>query len=149
SGIALVSDVSGRLNNLNKRIPIVRIKGVKERIPIKTMGDGLTRLFHIILALVNAKNGLLLIDEFENGLHWTVLPKIWYAMIKLSKALNVQVIATTHSRDCIKGFNENWKSNENDGSFYRLENEPENGGKIIPYTNEILSDAIESEVEVR
>jgi hypothetical protein len=35
SGIALVSDVSGRINNLNKRIPIVRIKGVKERIPIK------------------------------------------------------------------------------------------------------------------
>ena len=146
SGIALVSDVSGKSN---KRIPIVRIKGVKERIPLKTMGDGLTRLFHIILALVNAKNGLLLIDEFENGLHWTVLPKIWHAMIKLSKALNVQVIATTHSRDCIKSFNENWKSNENEASFYRLENEPIYGGRIIPYTNELLSDAIESEVEVR
>jgi len=53
-------------------------------------------------------------------------------MIKLSKALNVQVIATKHSRDCIKGFNENWKSNENDASFYRLENEPVNVGRIIP-----------------
>jgi len=149
SGVALVSDMSIRLENPNKRIPIVRIKGIKERVPLKTMGDGLTRLFHIILALVNAKNGLLLIDEFENGLHWTVLPKIWNAIIKLSKRLNVQVIATTHSRDCIKGFNEIWQSNENDASFYRLENDPVNGGKIIAYTNEILSDAIDSEVEVR
>ena len=91
-----------------------------------------------------------MIDEFENGLHWTVLPKIWNVIIKLSKELNVQVIATTHSRDCIiKGFNEIWQSNEKDASFYRLEKDSVNGGKIITYTNEILSDAIDSEVEVR
>jgi len=149
SGVALVSDASSRLDNSNKRIPIVRINGVKERIPLKTMGEGLTRLFHIILALVNAKNGLLLIDEFENGLHWTVLPKIWNAIIKLSKELNVQVIATTHSRDCIKGFNEIWKTNKDDASFYRLENNAINGNNLITYTNEILSDAIDAEVEVR
>lgn len=62
-GVALVGDVSERFGRTTKRIPIIRYKGITERIPLKTMGDGLTRLFHIILALVNSKNGFLLISE--------------------------------------------------------------------------------------
>jgi len=106
SAVALIGDISNDRfsSRKNKRIPIIRYKGIKERIPLKTMGDGMIRLFHIILALVNAKDGLLLIDEFENGLHWKIHPKLWDIILKLSYQLNVQVIATTHSRDCIKGF---------------------------------------------
>ena len=124
-------------------------KGLNERIPLKKMGDGLTRLFHIILALVNSKNGFLLIDEFENGLHWSTHPKIWDSIIRLSEKLNVQVIATTHSRDCIKGFFDVWISNEDAASFYRIEVDPVNGSKVINYICEMLSDAIDSDVEVR
>lgn len=148
-GIALVGDLSEKVGRRNKRIPIIRYKGLNERIPLKTMGDGLTRLFHIILALVNAKNGFLLIDEFENGLHWSILPKIWDILIRLSEELNVQIIATTHSRDCVKGFYEAWSSKEKSGTFYRIEADKLKGSKIINYTCEMLSDAIESDVEVR
>lgn len=149
SGVALVGDVADRFSRKNKRIPIIRYKGRDERIPLKTMGDGLTRLFHIILALVNSKNGFLLIDEFENGLHWAVHAKIWDIILRISEELNVQIIATTHSRDCIKGFYEVWGSKEESASFYRLEADSTNGSKIIGYTCEMLADAIESEVEVR
>jgi AAA15 family ATPase/GTPase len=149
-GVALVGDVvSDRIGRKKKRIPIIRYKGLNERIPLKTMGDGLTRLFHIILALVNSKNGFLLIDEFENGLHWTIHPKIWDIIIRLSQELNVQIIATTHSRDCIKGFYDVWSSKEEYASFYRLETDQIKGTKIINYTCEMLSDAIESDVEIR
>jgi len=149
-GVALVGDVvSDRIGRKRKRIPIIRYKGLNERIPLKTMGDGLTRLFHIILALVNSKNGFLLIDEFENGLHWTIHPKIWDIIIRLSQELNVQIIATTHSRDCIKGFYDVWSSKEEYASFYRFETDQIKGTKIINYTCEMLSDAIESDVEVR
>jgi AAA15 family ATPase/GTPase len=41
---------------------------------LKSLGDGITRFFHIIVALVNAQNGILLVDEFENGLYWKVQP---------------------------------------------------------------------------
>jgi len=54
----------------------------------------MTHLFHLIFALVNAKDGFLLIDEFENGLHYTVQPKVWELIFKLAKALNVQVFAS-------------------------------------------------------
>ncbi len=149
SGVALVGDMPERFSSIKKRIPIVRYKGIDERIPLRTMGDGLTRLFHIILALVNSKNGFLLIDEFENGLHWSIHPKIWDIVTRLSEELNVQVVATTHSRDCIRGFYEAWSSKEEYASFYRLEADSVNGAKVVGYTREMLSDAIESDVEVR
>ncbi len=91
----------------------------------------------------------MLIDEFENGLYWAIHPKIWDIIIRLSEELNVQIIAATHSRDCIKGFYEVWSSKEEYASFYRLEADHAKGSKIINYTCEMLSDAIESDVEVR
>ncbi|MGE0082788.1 MAG: ATP/GTP-binding protein [Desulfococcaceae bacterium] len=148
AGIALVGDASDRFRS-RKRIPIVRCKGMNERLPLKTMGDGITRLFHIILALVNAKNGFLLIDEFENGIHWKVQPKLWESIVRLAEKLNVQVIATTHSRDCITGFYEVWKSNPSLCAFYRLASAHDFGSKITAYSCESLSDAIASDVEVR
>ncbi len=131
------------------RIPIVRLEQSSERLPLKSMGDGMTRLFHLVLALVNAKDGTLLVDEFENGLHWSVLPKVWDTVFKLAVKLNVQVFATTHSRDCILGFKKAWEQNESLGSFHRLDADPENGARSIAYSLETLSDALDMDVEVR
>ncbi|MCP4217487.1 MAG: AAA family ATPase, partial [bacterium] len=55
-----------------KRIPIIRYSGSDERLPLKSLGDGMTRLFHIVLSMVNAAEGYVLIDELENGLHWSI-----------------------------------------------------------------------------
>ena len=49
------------------------------------------RTFGIALALVNARNGLLLIDEFENGLHYLVQPDLWRLIFQVARRLNVQV----------------------------------------------------------
>jgi AAA15 family ATPase/GTPase len=54
--------------------------------------------------MVNTANGLLLIDEFENGMHFRVLTDAWRAVFKLASRLNIQVVATTHSWDAIKAF---------------------------------------------
>jgi predicted ATP-dependent endonuclease of OLD family len=86
------------------------------------MGDGLTKLFHIALAAASAPKGILLIDEFENGLHWTVQEKLWSALAKAARDFNVQVFCTTHSRDCIESFTAAVKQAGPDGaSMYRLE----------------------------
>lgn len=147
TGVAFVEDIS-KGNGRDNRIPLVKIKGIDEPLPLKSMGDGMTRLFHIIVALVNAKDGLLLIDEFENGLHWTVQPKVWDIVFQLSDRLNVQVFATTHSCDCIKGFDRAWNNYPALGAFFRLD---ENNGliKATEYTSETLNDSIDMDVEVR
>ncbi|MEG4576557.1 AAA family ATPase [Microcoleus sp. N3A4] len=147
TGVAFVEDVS-RGTASDNRVPLVKIKGIEEPLPLKSMGDGMTRLFHIIVAIVNARNGLLLIDEFENGLHWSVQPKVWDIVFQLSDRLNVQVFATTHSRDCIKGFDQAWNNDPTLGAFFRLD---EKNGliKATEYTAETLNDSMDMDVEVR
>ncbi|EYT24426.1 AAA family ATPase [Acinetobacter sp. 1564232] len=87
-----------------RRIPLVRIEGVDFPIPLKSMGDGIIRLFQLSLRLYEAKDGFLFIDEFENGLHFGVQKQAWETVFELSKSLNIQVFATTHSWDCIESF---------------------------------------------
>lgn len=147
SGVAFVEDVSKGRSSDN-RIPLVKVEGIDEPLPLKSMGDGITRLFHIILALVNARDGLLLIDEFENGLHWSVQPKVWDIVFQLSERLNVQVFATTHSRDCIEGFDSAWNKYPELGTFFRLDAK-DHFIKATEYTSETLTDAIDMHVEVR
>jgi len=113
------------------------------------MGDGITRLFHIILALVTARNGILLIDEFENGLHWSVQSSVWKIIFRLAERLNVQVFATTHSRDCINGFEDAWRENESLGAFFRLDADKQGQVQARAYSLDILADALETAVEVR
>ena len=99
--IDAVSMVSGESGS---RVAIARARGLKRPAPLRSFGDGVNRLFAIILSLINARGGLLLIDEFENGLHYSVQPDIWRMIFKLARKLDVQIFAATHSQDAVKAF---------------------------------------------
>ena len=148
SGVAFVEDVNSRRSSRDNRIPLVKLQGYREPLPLKSMGDGMTRLFHIIVALVNARDGVLLVDEFENGLHWSVQSAVWDVVFRIAAHLNVQVFATTHSRDCIAGFEKVWNQHEPLGAFFRLE-EQDGTVAVTQYTPDTLSDSIDMDVEVR
>jgi len=141
-----VAFVEGELRK--GRIPLIKLKGVDERLSLKSLGDGVFRVFHMILSLVNAKGGYLFIDEFENGLHWSVQEKIWNVIFKLSDKLDIQVFATSHSRDCINSFEKVWKEHSSKGSFCRLDYDG-NKHHATTYDLDTLSDSMEMDVEVR
>ncbi len=86
------------------RFPVVKMKGTNEAVPLSRLGDGVNRLFSLMLALVNAKDGLLLVDEIDTGLHYSIQQDVWCLIFDLARRLNVQVFATTHSWDCIQTF---------------------------------------------
>jgi len=124
----------------------------EERLPLKSMGEGITHLFHIILGLVNSRNGILLIDEFENGLHFEVQQKIWELIYDLSDLLNVQIYATTHSRDTIGALKyvADKKGCEDKTKFIKLKSLPQKEMiKPVELTLEILKSIIDQGIEVR
>ncbi|MEC7121178.1 MAG: AAA family ATPase [Pseudomonadota bacterium] len=88
----------------SERVGILKLRGHKKPVPLGSLGDGMTRILQISLKMFAAKDGFLLIDEFENGLHYSVQEKVWQMIFEMSKKLNIQVFATTHSRDCIEAF---------------------------------------------
>jgi len=88
----------------SQRIAMARVHGGGHPIALRSYGDGLFRLFVLAVALVNAPQGLLLIDEIEHGLHYAVLPEMWRLIFQVATRLNIQVFATTHSWNCIEAF---------------------------------------------
>lgn len=91
-------------NSTKERISAVKIQNMKKAIPIKSLGDGMSRLLQIFLYALQASGGFLLIDEIENGLHYSIQEEVWEKLFKLAKELDIQVFATTHSQDAIKAF---------------------------------------------
>jgi AAA15 family ATPase/GTPase len=136
--------------NTRERTAVIKLTNLPSPLPLKSMGDGINRILTIILALINAENGFLLIDEFENGLHHTVQEKLWNIIFKLAEKLNVQVFVTTHSEDCIAGFESVLNSNSNtlDGKLIRLDNQ---GGTIkqVEFDANELKIATEQDIETR
>ena len=70
-----------------------------------SFGDGLKSYISIICALYSAKNGVLFIDEIDNGIHYCHFNNIWRIIFKISKAVNCQVFAVSHSHEMIESFN--------------------------------------------
>jgi predicted ATPase len=131
------------------RIPIVKIASLAEPVPLRSLGEGMNRLFGLILAIVNAKDGLLLLDEVESGLHYSVLPEVWRLLFTVAQRLNVQVFATTHSWDCITAFQQAAAENaEEEGVLIRLEMKK---GEIAATTfdESKLTIATREQIEVR
>ena len=127
----------------------VLLEGIERPILIGSLGDGVRHLMMVALSLVNARDGVLLIDEIDTGLHYTTLTDLWRLIFKTARHLNVQVLATTHSWDCIAAFSQAWNEvEESEGLFFRLSRR---GDKIKPviYTAEGLGIAVEQEIEVR
>jgi energy-coupling factor transporter ATP-binding protein EcfA2 len=79
---------------------VVKLAGTKPRIPLDSMGDGMWRMLDIALSIVGAAGGVLLIDEIDTGLHYSVMGDMWRLVYDAAKQLDVQVFAATHSRDC-------------------------------------------------
>lgn len=144
-----LNDGAGNTMRINDEIraPFVLLKDSDKRYRLSSMGDGINRILTIILALVNCKDGLFLLDEFETGLHYSVQADLWQIIFKLSEALNIQVFVTTHSSDCIDSFAE--INTEGKGKLIRLENRED---KIVEvsYDNEgDLKFAVDQDIEIR
>jgi AAA15 family ATPase/GTPase len=66
--------------------------------------DALQIELQLVLKIFPAKGGFLLIDEFENGLHFSIQEKVWELLFEMAQKLDIQIFATTHSWDCIESF---------------------------------------------
>lgn len=131
------------------RRAVVKLKWQDRPVPLKSLGDGAVRLFGVALALANSQGGFLVIDEAENGIHYSVQPDFWRMVLRTAYANNVQVIATTHSWDCTAGFAQAAADVEEvEGVLIRLQGD---GDQIraVEYSEDELKTVAEQGIEVR
>jgi len=128
---------------------IMQLADENQRIPIGNMGDGMWRMLGLALAIVNAKDGVLLVDEIDTGLHFTVMSDMWKMLWETAKRLNVQIFATTHSNDCWTSLADiaNAENPSEDGiTIHRIEKGKPNS---IVFTERQIAIAAERHIEVR
>ena len=119
--------------------------------PISSMGEGMRRIFSLLLAIATAENGIVLVDEIENGLHHSIHVDVWRAIAEAASAYNVQIFATTHSYEMIRAAHEAFQGREPfDFRLYRLgRNRDKNDIRVVSYNKEILNATIENNFEMR
>jgi len=115
-------------------------------VPIGLLGEGMNRVLRIMTGVCSVPGGRFLVDEIENGLHYTVMPDVWGAIAKAAEELDVQVFATTHSDECIRAAYEAVPAE--DLLYHRLDRVD---GEIqcVTYEPDTLEAALDMPAEVR
>ena len=133
----------------HERVPAVRVDGIDELIPLRSLGDGMQRIFSIVLALVNAKDGILLIDEVENGIHYSALLEVWQLIFRIAHRLNIQVFATTHGWDCLEAFQQAALEDQHEEALLiRLDDKDDGVGTTL-IDEKTLGAVVRTQMEVR
>ena len=131
------------------RRAVVKIRGQERPVPLKSLGDGAVRIFSTALAIANSRDGFFVIDEAENGIHHSVQADFWNMVMKASFENNVQVLATTHSWDCVVGFSHAAvEIEEAEGRLARVDRLGDQL-RIVEYTEEDLQVVTRQRIEVR
>lgn len=125
--------------------------GLPTRLPINVLGDGVRKVLAIILAIYKCRNGVLLIDELDNGLHFSIMSKLWEAILYACRKHHTQLFASTHSIDLVKSL---VKAIGNNGetqpvSAYKLIRKEDDELATLRYNARQLAYAITQEMEVR
>jgi hypothetical protein len=123
--------------------------GLGRLLPVPLLGDGMGRLLSLSLAIANAPNGLILVDEIENGLYHNAMVNVWQAVAEIAERFNVQVFATTHSEECIRSAHIAFTNRDSyDLRMHRLD--PVRGAiRATTYDQEMLEAAFREGLEVR
>ena len=136
------------LNN----VAYVGLEGIDQLLAVNMQGDGLRRYLNIVAASANPMNNIFLIEEIENGLHYSAYKKLWEAIFVLAPTTNKQVFITTHSKETLSRLNEMLEEHpeyQQMMRLYTLAKTPIKGHQAYKYSFEGLSGACENDVELR
>ena len=123
--------------------------GLRNLLPLALMGDGTRRLLTLVLAMGTASQGVVLFDEIESGIHHTKLGDMWQAAFEASSVFGTQLVATTHSMECVRAFHA-VAAAEGSRQAVLIRLERTNGlTRAVAYDSETLAAAIENNLEVR
>ena len=137
--------VSGRFAGI-----LVELDGKPaERVPLGSFGDGLRRLLSLSIAMIQSAKGVLLIDEIDTGLHFSVMAKLWRFIIDAARTFDVQVFATTHSLDCLRGMAQLFEDFPEYGTEASLQRITTDLQESVTFSAHEIAIAMRQELEVR
>ena len=142
-GVEILTDMMGV-----SYLSAVTTDGVQ--LPLHDLGGGVVRLSRLLLSFFTARDGLLLADEMENGIHHSVLGEVWRFARRWMHEWNVQFVATTHSAECIEAAMTVFADAPEDLSIHNLfMNDTTGKVEAATFTGETLEGARDLDLEFR
>lgn len=123
--------------------------GLPHFLPLPYAGEGMVRLAAILVAIANAQNGVVFIDEFENGVHYSILGKMWEATASFAERFNTQLFLTTHSAECVRSAHEVFAQREYAFKLFRLQRESDRTVSAKAFSRDAIEAALKTDLELR
>ncbi|MDR3236932.1 MAG: ATP-binding protein [Spirochaetia bacterium] len=148
--VNVLKDIDGRINDIvlgEKQQIYLDVTGLIEMIPLTFMGTGVSNVLYWTALALSDSAKIILIDEIENGIHYSSMQSVMEKLCDIGERHDCQIIATTHSIDCVRSFS---KCSEKRISYIRLERSLETG-EVSPVVidAQLLPEMLESDWEVR
>lgn len=152
----MLKRIESRLEDMHSLSPdgeqriYVELVGEGDALPLPLLGHGFSRLVHLYCSLLVSEAKLALIDEVENGIHYSSLPTLFQGIQDIAANSGVQTMMTTHSWECIRAAYNTFASagKLEDFQLIRLEREADNIRAVV-INDEQLVAAMEAGYEIR
>ena len=154
--LGMLRRIEPRLEDMHSLSPdgeqriYVELEGDGDALPLPQLGHGFSRLVHLYCSLLVTDAKLALIDEVENGIHYSSLPTLFQGIQDIAAKHDVQTLMTTHSWDCIRAAYKTFADADNLQGFQliRLERDGDNVRAVV-INDEMLETVMEAGYEVR
>lgn len=126
--------------------------GFEQMLPINVLGDGFRTILSLVSLVYASQGGILLVDEIDNGLHYSSMKAMWKVLFQVAQAYQVQLIATSHNLDSIRAYNailETNKDIQDKARIFALRRLSANQSKAYKYVYEQFNYLLKEEVELR
>jgi hypothetical protein len=126
-----------------------KVAGMPKKVPLTLVSNGITKALAMLLFIATHPGGVVLFDEIENGIYYKTLPNLWAVMIQFCVELDVQVFASTHSKELLEKLAPLIEKRENEFRLIRTEGNDDgsHGARIFKGAN--FAAALETGTEVR
>lgn len=157
-GEAKIEEALGQIDPRIRRVRLVKEGdensividiGLDELIPLNQVGQGIMNILTYISLIIGKSPDVCIIDEIENGIHYSALPTFWKGIAAIAETTGTQIFATTHSWECIEAAHEAFSAASTyDFSIiqlFRVEEGPQ--GRVLDRDH--IEAAIKGEIELR
>ncbi len=128
---------------------LLGFEGEQRRQPLGSHGEGMRRVLALALCLTTTRNGILLIDEVDTGLHYSVLGDVWHLIVETAKRHDMQVFLTTHSLDSIRALAWVCETHPELASEVSLQKIERALDEAVAFSADQIQIAVEQDIEVR
>jgi predicted ATPase len=126
----------------------VALKNQRRKVPINLVSAGMNRLVSMLVAIPTLKNGIMIIDEVENGFYYQRFPLLWTMLNEFSKEYAVQIFASTHSLECLTAAAAEAKNSEEDFCLIRAVHGSDGCG-LREYSGAQFAGSMDANFEIR